>query len=170
MVKKVIGYTAYALFSCQILWMTSLFQDNNLFFFIAVILLFGAILIIYPALNNKEEVKEIETMGVQGFERLNVGDYVTHFKRNTEDPKDFSHCYQILAKDAKHTETGELLLVYQAMYGVGEVFCRPMNMAFSEVDREKYPEAKQQFRLEKIEVSPLLRELQSTILNKHIGR
>ena len=82
-----------------------------------------------------------------------TGDNVRHFKRETLQDPGTKYMYAILGF-AKHTETGEILVLYQALYEDTEmhvnydVFARPAEMFFSEVDRNKYPDIRQKYRFE----------------------
>ncbi len=83
-------------------------------------------------------------------ERFNIGDIVRHFKREYVNPDSAEYLYKILAF-AQHTENKEKLVIYQALYPPYKTCARPYDMFISEVDREKYPEAKQKYRFEKVE-------------------
>ena len=55
-----------------------------------------------------------------------------------------------------HTETGEKMVVYKALYkdenGKRLTFVRPYDMFIEKVDKDKYPQATQEYRLEIVEV------------------
>lgn len=107
-----------------------------------------------PVSLDKEEYMELDTepepeeKDVPGRD-IRVGDIVRHFKREWVSPATSEYLYKVLAF-ARHTETGERLVIYQALYAPFKVCARPYDMFMSEVDREKYPDVKQRFRFEKI--------------------
>ena len=69
------------------------------------------------------------------------GEFYRHFK---------DRLYQIIAV-AYDAETEQQVVVYQALYGDYRVWVRPLENFLSRTDREKYPEASQEWRFERVQ-------------------
>lgn len=104
-------------------------------------------------------------------ERLREGDIVRHFKRELylkrydkiEEEFRYSACYndsrylyEVLDTNVKHTETGERMVLYRALYcdddkeiDLFQRFVRPYSMFMGKVDHKKYPDVKQEYRFER---------------------
>ena len=109
-----------------------------------------------PVSLDREEYMELdtepETQEEVILERdIREGDIVRHFKREWVSEDTSEYLYKVLAF-ASHTETGERLVIYQALYAPFKICARPYAMFMSEVDREKYPDIRQKYRFEKVEV------------------
>lgn len=66
--------------------------------------------------------------------------------------KHFKGDYYLVVDVANHSETQERYVVYRKLYGDGSLWIRPMDMFLSEVDRQRYPDAKQKYRFELKEI------------------
>ena len=60
----------------------------------------------------------------------------------------FKGMYYFVKDIAQHSETDELFVVYQQLYDERKTFIRPLSMFASEVDVDKYPNSKQQYRFQ----------------------
>ena len=54
-----------------------------------------------------------------------------------------------------HSETKERMILYRALYGECERWCRPYVLSISEVDHEKYPNVTQKYRFELQDIKSL---------------
>lgn len=75
-------------------------------------------------------------------ERVQVNRVYRHFKGD----------HYLLVDVARHSETGEEYAVYRKLYGDGGLWVRPLSMFLEPVDKEKYPDAVQQFRFELLDI------------------
>ena len=76
----------------------------------------------------------------------------------------FKGKYYLVVDFAKHSETGETMVVYRHLgetmavyrhlYGDGDLCTRPLSMFISEVDHNKYPDVKQTYRFELVDGIP----------------
>ena len=66
--------------------------------------------------------------------------------------KHFKGDMYIVEDLARHSETNEIMVVYRALYGNGQLYVRPLEMFLSQVDRDKYPDVKQKYRFELQEI------------------
>ncbi len=62
--------------------------------------------------------------------------------------KHFKGNYYIVIDIATDTETNEPMVIYRALYGNNELWVRPYKMFIEKVDKNKYPDVKQEYRFE----------------------
>lgn len=86
------------------------------------------------------------------------GECYRHFKGNR---------YQVL-EIATHTETEEQMVVYRALYGENRVYVRPLEMFVSKVDKERFPDAGQEYRFELEEETAVEDEEEQSILMRFL--
>lgn len=82
--------------------------------------------------------------------KFKPGQLLRHFKRDfisDEERKENKYLYQVIGI-ALHSETKEPMLIYQGLYAPFEMYARPLAMAEEKTDKVKYPEARQEYRLQ----------------------
>ena len=83
--------------------------------------------------------------GGNSMRSIESGKIVRHFKGNL---------YMIIGV-AEHTETGERLVVYKALYGEGKIWTRPIDMFLEKVPKEKENPTGQIWRFEEYQPQDL---------------
>lgn len=91
---------------------------------------------------EKLTIEELEVFCRIDKLRKQKGKLVKHFKGKIYMIMDF----------VEHTETEEELVIYKAMYGDYKKYARPIDMFISKVDKNKYPDCKQEYRFQFIEL------------------
>ena len=76
---------------------------------------------------------------------IKVGRVYRHFKGD----------YYLVEGIVIHSETDERMVLYRALYEDGQRYVRPYDMFASQMDRVKYPNAKQEYRFELQEIESL---------------
>lgn len=67
-----------------------------------------------------------------------IGRIYRHFKGD----------YYLVEAVARDSETSEPCVIYRKLYADGGLWVRPVHMFLSRVDKQKYPQATQDFRFE----------------------
>ena len=63
----------------------------------------------------------------------------------------FKGKFYLVESLAINSETNETMVVYRHLYGDGSLCVRPLDMFLSEVDHDKYQDAKQKYRFEEVD-------------------
>ena len=76
-------------------------------------------------------------------QELQIGRVYRHFKGD----------YYLVEGLAHDSESGVPCVIYRKLYGDGGLWVRPLEMFLSRVDREKYPEVRQEYRFQLQEIA-----------------
>lgn len=66
--------------------------------------------------------------------------------------KHFKGDYYLVLDIAIHSEDKSSYVVYRGLYGDNDLYIRPLDMFLSEVDKKKYPNVKQKYRFEYVNI------------------
>lgn len=81
------------------------------------------------------------------------GQYIAKQYKKTMIGKSYKHFkgeIYVVVGVVVHSETDEVMVIYLSGSKPDFVWARPLAMFLSKVDREKYPDVKQEYRFEKI--------------------
>lgn len=92
-----------------------------------------------------EKVKLIEISERKSLIINSIGRVVRHFKGDL----------YLIENIARHTETGDMLVIYRALYGNCEVYARPLDMFIEKVPEGRVNPTGQKYRLELVELPSL---------------
>ena len=94
-------------------------------------------------IENAEKLKHNDDIEIVGnvLQQIKIGRVYRHFKGKLYLVLDLAH----------HSETEEQYVVHKALYGDGKTYIRPYLLFASGVDRDKYPNVKQEFRFQLVE-------------------
>ena len=68
----------------------------------------------------------------------------------------FKGDHYLVVDIANDSETKSKFVVYRQLYGEGKLWIRPLDMFLSEVDHEKYPDIKQKYRFELLDIDTVV--------------
>ena len=66
--------------------------------------------------------------------------------------KHFKGDYYLVEDIAYNSENNEKMVIYRKLYDDGSLWVRPKSMFLEEVDHKKYPNVKQKYRFELVDV------------------